>query len=205
MSAKQLYSELRLIDSIEWVLLECNESHLDFCWRSIKKVGGCTIKGCLGTNYGSEYTFESPTNAALSFEQLEAPIILNGTCCSLSVGEIDESSFQCSLSPLLTNSNAVYLPLQLYFQRRRTGEVSVFLCQTYPSKLRPCWKCFWVWNNTAALQEHFQFIKNTSKIYSCWLLCLNCERLDLKLKLKEPKEMWKTKDKVLDWFGWSCL
>ena len=114
---------------IEWVLLECNESHLDFCWRSIKKVGGCTIKGCLGTNYGSEYTFESPTNAALSFEQLEAPIILNGTCCSLSVGEIDESSFQCSLSPLPTNSNAVYLPLQLYFQRRRTGEFSVFLCQ----------------------------------------------------------------------------
>ena len=79
--------------------MECNESHLDFCWRSIKKVGGCTIKGCLGTNYGSEYTFESPTNAALSFEQLEAPIILNGTCCSLSVGEIDESSFQCSLFP----------------------------------------------------------------------------------------------------------
>ena len=52
-----------------------------------------------------------------------------------------------------------------------------------------------------ALQDFFQFIKNTSKIYSCWLLCLNCERLDLKLKLKEPKEMWKTKDKVLDWFG----
>ena len=106
---------------------------------------------------------------------------------------------------LPTNSNAVYLPLQLYFQRRRTGEVSVFLCQTHQTHPNSDHventSEFEIKLHLIALQEFFQFIKNTSKIYSCWLLCLNCERLDLKLTLKEPKEMWKTKDKVLDWFG----